>query len=214
MKNWLIAPSNEVARRLPMLGCPLDTSNVPDDGYDAIRRRLTLRQTDGFLENRIFDMDHGGTGFRISLAIGYGAAQKLTISDWELEVPGFNSPILWVEEPIRGLAGRNNYRIPGAFCEEYDREVVINHRRVLRSGDLVRGLLLGYTFESMPDPYSHGINLDVTLVLLDQVNRRFPFQICLLVNRKTPRSSRSVARPPRRRLFDSPDRRVSGIKRK
>jgi hypothetical protein len=214
MKNWLVAPSNEVARRLPMLGCPLDTSNVPDDGYDAIRRRLTLRQMDGFLENRIFELDHGGTGFMISLAIGYGAAQKLSISDWELEVPGFNSHILWVEEPIRGLAGRNNYRIPGAFCEEYDREVVINHRRVLRSGDLICGLLLGYTFESLPDPYSHGINLDVTLVLLDQVNRRFPFQICLLVNRKTPRSSRSVARPPRRRLFDSPDRRVSGIKRK
>ena len=204
-KNKLFAASNEVARHLANLGCPLDTLRVVDDGYESTRRRLIIEQQDSILENQIFETIHGGTGLRISLRIGYGARRKMTISDWQFDLPGMKSQPIWLEDPLEQLPAMDLYRIPGAKHEEYTRDIVINHHRVLKDGDVVEGFLLGFWMECLPDIYTHGISVNATLVLLDEIGRDYRTEVSLLVDRKSERSRPRSLRPKRQSLFETRD---------
>jgi len=206
MKNNLIAPSNELARHLVDLGCPLDTLNPVDDGYESSRRRLHIEQRDYILENQIFDTN-AGTGLRISLRIAYGARGKMTICEWDLDLPGMETQVLWLDDPFAQIPAMELYRIPGASHEEFTRAAVINHHRVLRNGDVVEGFLLGYWIEPLPEIYTHGISLKATLSLFDHNHHCFSTPVELWIDRKSrryPSSRKGVQRP---RLFDEQEER-------
>ncbi len=204
MKNKLVAPSNALARRLVDHGCPLDTLNVVDDGYESAHRRLVIEQQDYIHENRIFET-RAGTGLKIPLRIGYGAREKLTICDWDLDLPGMKTQVIWLEDPHEMTPAMDLYRIPGASQEEFCRDEVMNHHRILTNGALFEGFLLGCWFERIPKIYTHGITVNTTLILINQIGRCFSTQVELRIDRKSRRSPRRREGPPRQRIFDEQD---------
>jgi hypothetical protein len=75
------------------------------------------------------------------------------------------------------------YQVPCCTALKFPRDMVINHRRVVRRGYSLDGLLLGWSFESIPDSYRHGAMIDSTLVLIDDMERGFATPVKLWVNR-------------------------------
>jgi hypothetical protein len=80
--------------------------------------------------------------------------------------------------------------------------VVINHRRVLHRGHGLDGPLLGFGFESIPDSYRHGANIDASLVLIDEMGRAFSTPVELWANRMA-KIDRGRKEKTRRQLFEN-----------
>jgi hypothetical protein len=132
----------------------------------------------------------------------------MTICDWDLDLPGMESQVLWLDDPYAQIPAMDLYRIPGASHEEFTRDAVINHHRILRNGDVVEGFLLGYWMEPLPEIYTQGISVKTTLSLFDHNYHFFSTQVELWIDRKSRRYPSSRKGAQRRRLFDEQDERA------
>jgi hypothetical protein len=189
--------SEDLVNRLIAVGCPFDED--VQKNLTLTRPKLVVRQQGGVAESQAKDLlALGGTGYIVGLSVGCDLP-AITISHWELEPPWNDPQILWLTDPYESVPSREVYSLPGISHDEFSREIVINHRRHLKRGQLVEGLLLGCSLTSIPDRYRHGQLVEMKLVLVDHVERRYASVVSLWIDR----SSRfdSKIKTPRRRLF-------------
>jgi hypothetical protein len=191
------------ARQLRAGGIALE---IPaDDWKDPIRESgLIIRQCDGRLENSVFDLGSGATGYVVSLSLTVSTS-NFALAAFDLELP-WQAKLNFLEDP-RGRSKQDRYEFPNG--DVYPRDVVINHcvdiRRILRCGQSIEGLLLGSSFESMPDGFVHGVEIPAVLKIFDQFYACYRSAISLWANRSQKLST--VRRKGRNRapLFAEPD---------
>ena len=117
---------------------------------------LLVRQVGGDVVNSAFDLDCGyGTGYRLALHVAVDLP-AFKILRWELHLPWEDPQFQWLTDPSEEVSLDNMYQVSGCYRLEFPRNEVINHRRLLRRGHSLDGLLLGRGFESIPDLYRHG----------------------------------------------------------
>jgi hypothetical protein len=192
-----------VARRIRAAGRPVfiaeddEPSYVPSDG-------LVVRQTGGAMESRAINCS-GGTAFVIYLVI-INKVPRLAISRFGLELPWQQDYFYWLEDPLVIDRGWRCYRVPGDEGLEFNRHEVLNHQadvtRMLSQGESLKGFLLGYGFEAIPESFRYGAKFPAFVIVYDQHGREHRSGVELEVVRRPtrPRSG------PRRSLLDYPDR--------
>jgi hypothetical protein len=164
---------------------------------------LKISQEGGPFENSIFDLDcGGGTGCMLDLHVAVDR-QLFPIWRWLLDLPRKGPKFQWLPEPPGGKFPDNMYKFPGREALMYPRDQVINHLSLVKRGYNLNGLLLGYSFESIPDSYRNGANIDASLVLVDEMGRGFSTAVQLCVNRMA-KIDRKRAKPKTRRpIFEN-----------
>lgn len=144
---------------------------------------LLVRQVGGDVVNSAFDLDCGyGTGYRLALHVAVDLP-AFKILRWELHLPWEDPQFQWLTDPSEQVSLDNMYQVSGCYRLELPRNEVINHRRLLRRGHSLDGLLLGRGFESIPDSYRHGAKIEASLVLIDKMERGFTTPVQLWANR-------------------------------
>jgi hypothetical protein len=172
---------------------------------------LLISQVGGLVESSVFDLNCGyGTGCILPLHIGVDLP-VFSIWGWELDLPWKDPTFQFLPEPQGHVFPTDMYQIPGCENLKYSRYEVINHRRVLRRGQSLDGLLLGFSFESIPDSYQHGANIEARLVLIDGMERCFSTRIQLWVNRIAKIDWQRKKKNSRRPLFENPECKMNGL---
>jgi hypothetical protein len=142
-----------------------------------------IAQVGGVFENSAFDAQRGyGTGYSLSLHIAVDRP-AFAIWEWKLDLPWEDPQFQWLPEPQGSVFPVNMYQVPGCEGLKFPRDEVINHRRVLRRGHALEGLLLGFGFASIPNSYRHGASIDANLVLIDEMGRTFSTPVQFWANR-------------------------------
>lgn len=196
----------DLVRRLIAAGCPLDIN----ESYNPLPlpSGLLICQVGGEFTNRAFDLNPPGTGYMLDLEIASNVRGLLVVRYFTLELPWEAPQFSWLPDPAESGTKKDPYVIPGTGGLEFPRKLVINHRTSaqgrLRRRDILDGLLLGMSFESIPDCFRHGAMVDATLCIVDQLERRYPSKITLWVDRSAKRLPRSPKRP-RKPLFEEVD---------
>jgi hypothetical protein len=195
----------------PDLTCQLVAAGVlRGDGQDAaitppVRSGLLICQVGGIIESSAFDFDCGyGTGYSLLLHIAVDLP-AFSIWYWRLDLPWEDHQFQWLTDPSEQKSMDNMYQVPGCSGLKYPRDEVINHRRVLRRGHGLDGLLLGYGFESIPDSYHHGATIEASLVLIDEMGRGFSTAVQLWADRSARINRKRAQLKTRRRLLENCD---------
>jgi hypothetical protein len=192
-----------IARRIRAAGRPIHIAEddgearcIPSDG-------LCVYQAGGVTESRATDWC-GGTAFAIYLVITINLP-NFAISAFGLELPWKNDSFYWLEDPLEIDGSSRRYRFGGRDSPEFERHEVLNHcadvRQTYSAGQSLKGFLLGYGFDSIPEQFRHGMMIPAFVVVYDQFGfkGRFPVELY---------TDRSLVRPrvPRKRnLLDHPD---------
>jgi hypothetical protein len=213
VKSKIHQDSLALARRIRAAGCPIyieeddgETRCIPSDG-------LIVYQVGGLVDSSAVDWSRG-TGFKICLAITINLPM-FAISDFALELPWKNDSFYWLQDPseIDGIS--RCYRFGIRDFIEFERSEVINHyadvRRTFSSGQSLKGFLLGFGFDPIPDEFPHGMMIPAFLVICDQHWRKYRSPIKLWTDRSEKYVSRPRSGVPRRGLFDHPDRKVEHV---
>jgi hypothetical protein len=192
-----------VARRIRAAGRPIyiaeddgEARSIPCDG-------LRVRQTGGVVESQAIDCS-GGTAFILNLSITINLP-KFAISAFGLEPPWKNDSFYWLEDPLEIDGTSRCYRFGSKDLPEFDRGQVINHSadvtRVFSSGASLKGFLLGFGFDSIPDQFRHGMMIPAFVIVYDQFGHehRSPVELQAVRNHTRPRVLR------RGSLLDRPD---------
>jgi hypothetical protein len=219
MKNLKSQVMQEEVRRLfelRSLGVPLDEDLLEEMG--AACRGLEIYQAGTILENAVFDLDSGGTGYMLAVAIYNGSGQILRPQGPRLELAWPESHFRWLENPFGKVPREYTYSFPPPGPAGFDRDAVLNHRlrpgSKLYPGDWLEGLLLGVGQASVPDQYLNRQGLRMRLSILDGRGNRYPSDVILRVSREgqlrrqqlkgSPRSGRELfskqAQPGRTRI--------------
>lgn len=148
---------------------------------DAANTRLApaglfVCQVGGLVESAAVDIDCGGTGFILSVHVAVDLP-AFRILKWELDLPWEDSQFQWLADPSERVSSDGMYQIPGCVGLKYPRAEVLNHRRTLKRGHGLDGLLLGFGFEPIPACYRHGSTIDASLLLIDEVGREFSWPV-------------------------------------
>jgi len=166
---------------------------------------LLISQVGGVVESSAFDLDCGyGTGYTLALHVAVDLP-AFGISGWKLDLPWEVPQFLWLTDPSEDTSRDSMYQVPGCAKLKFPREVVINHRRVLQRGHALDGLLLGYSFESIPDSHHHGGTIDAGLVLVDEIGRGFSTPVQLWVDRSAKIARQRRKKTTRPGLFEKRD---------
>jgi hypothetical protein len=169
--------------------------SIPCDG-------LRVRQTGGVMESQAIDSS-GGTAFILNLGITINLP-KFAISAFGLEPPWKNDSFYWLEDPLEIDGTSRCYRFGSKDLPEFERGI-INHcanvRHVFSSGESLKGLLLGYEFDSIPEEFRHGMMIPAFVMIYDQFGRehRSPVELQVVRNHTRPRALRKSS------LLDRPD---------
>jgi len=204
MKTYSRKVAPDLTRQLVVAGV------LPGDAQDgavtqAAPPGLLIYQVGGVTESSVFDLDCGyGTGYRLSLHAAVGLP-AFGILGWVLDLPWEDSQFQWLADPKEYFSREEMYQVPGCATLRYPRDEVINHRKVLKRGHALDGLLLGYGFESMPESYRHGEMVDASLVLIDELNRGFSTQVHLWVDRSAKMNPKRAKKSTRPGLFEKRD---------
>jgi hypothetical protein len=167
-------------------GIPLD-----DEVMEHLRascRGLSVSQTGTLLENTIFDLEHGGTGYIVSIAIDNTSTKTVRIDQYRLEQPWPESGFHWLEDPRKMIPRENTYSFPQYGPEGLERECVLNHRigrhgRLL-PGDYIEGLLCGVGQACIPKEYYHRQRLPIRLSVFDGRGQETDLLMDIIVNRE------------------------------
>jgi hypothetical protein len=120
--------------------------------------RLTIDMNPG--HSAVFDY-HGGMGIILELRITSNRSAR--IQDFgDLELLGNPCNVVWWASE-----GSNFYKFDRG--PEYPRDVVLNHRIgvVVKPGQPLEGVLLGYSATCIPSQYTHAFKLPLMLSILD-----------------------------------------------
>jgi hypothetical protein len=180
----------DLARRIRAAGRPIyipeddgERPCIPSDG-------LRVRQWAGVTESRAIAC--GGTAFIIYLTITSNLPQ-FAISDFGLRLPWKQSSFFWLEDPDEIDGPSRLYHFAFKNSPEFERSRVLNHcadvRRTYSSGHSLKGCLLGFGFDSIPEDYGHGMMIPAFVVVYDQFGRQYQCPVELRTDR--------MSRPPR-----------------
>ena len=167
-------------------GIPLDDGVMED--LRASCRGLSIGQTGTLLENTVFDLEDGGTGYIVSIAINNTFAKTVRIDQYRLEPPWPESGFHWLQDPLKKMPRESTYSFPRYGPEGFDRECVLNHRvghhgRLLPD-DCIEGLLCGVGQAYIPDGYQHRQRLQMQLSIFDGRGQRTTIELNVLTNRE------------------------------
>jgi hypothetical protein len=180
-----------VARRIRAAGRPIYIAQDDGAGPSIPCDGLLVRQCGGLMESRAIDCG-SGTAFIIQLVIT-SKLSKFAISGFGLEPPWRNDYLNWLEDPLQIDGASRCYRFGVKDVPEFEREHVINHyadvRHIFPFGHSVKGFLLGYGFDPIPEQFRHGMMIPAFMIVYDQFGRehRSPVELQAVRNYKQPR---------------------------
>jgi hypothetical protein len=189
-------------RRNRLLAAAVPLEDAPQR-ENADSGKVHLSQVDGVTESSAFSF-RCGTGYMLSISLSTEIRSGITICGWELQSPILTTSLIWLSDPHDGISPQREYQFP-LLELAFDRDLVLNHRKRVKPGECLEGLLLGIASEPIPAEFKHGMDIEATLSLIDQLNRWFSFGVSLWVNRGYEMVGQHPAGKPRVRLLDSPD---------
>ena len=197
MSNHRLTEKQELRSLFLKRGCPIDAGKNSPLSQSILITPLSIYET------TIFDMWCGGTGCVLNVSIANQHSEPITICDFALAVPPGVPAVNWLEDPSEQLPPPKLYRLPNGL--EYPRDLVLNHRiyraGVLRQGQCVQGLLLGWAKEKVSDEFRHGDFIEAELTVIDALGREHSCQLSLLLDRTE--RGRSLPKSRRKGLFGS-----------
>jgi hypothetical protein len=186
MKNKLGERELETFATLRRGGIPLDEEVLKV--LKAASGGLSLFQTGTAVENTVFDLDSGGAGGILSIAVQNDSEEINWIRECRLEVLWEEPHFRWLDDPAREPSGTHCYSFPPPGPVGFEPEVVLNHRIGRRGqlypGEQLEGLLLGVGYAPIPDQYRHRQLLRTQLVIVDRRGNHSALRIKLQVNRE------------------------------
>lgn len=204
MKRYSNIVAPDLVRRL------VATGFLPVDAQDAAITQpappgLHIDQVGGLVESSIFDLKCGsGTGCILPLYIAVDL-NIFSIWRWELDLPWKDPKFQFLPEPQGHRFPDNMYKFPGCENLMYPRDQVINHQRELKPGRILEGLLLGFSFESIPDSYHHRSTIHARLVLIDGKEHSFSTPIQLWADRSVKFDRQRSKKNTKKRAFEKLD---------
>ncbi len=163
-------------------GTPLDEEVL--EGMRAASRGLSLHQTGTTLDTTVFDLDSGGTGYMLCLAICNDSDRTLRHAEARLKLPWWEPRIRWLSDPARQVPRQFTYEFPGSSLVGIERDAVLNHRlgkTKIFPGDSLEGLLLGLGEETIPDEYQDRQCVVAQFSLFDARGNRSDLDVSFLV---------------------------------
>ncbi len=189
MKNRVSNEELKLLGNLQREGVPFDGEVLED--LKAASRGLSIYQTGSILENTVFDLNFGGSGYMISLVIANDADTVICPHEFRLEIPWHEPQFRWLEDPSRKSPREYTYSFPRRGPEGFERSVVLNHRLgrkgKLNPGGELDGLLLGVGQAPIPDEYSDRRGLLTRLSIFDERGNCYESDVELLVIRERQR---------------------------
>jgi hypothetical protein len=180
-------------------GIPLD-----EEALERIRtasRGLSMYQTGTILETSVFDLDSGGSGYMLSVAIHNDSTRPIRLHEIRLEMLWHDAAFRWLDDPRRASPRKYTYSFPPSESLEFERDVVLNHyiggAGQLNPGASIEGLLLGMGESPIPDEYRDRQLLPMRLLVLDRGGRQYASHLKLHVSR---RSRNRIEKGPRQPL--------------
>ena len=174
----------DLARRIRAAKRPIyiaeDDAPPPDLPSDG----LLVRQWAGVNESRVIDCV--GTAFVIYLTITVNLP-TFAISSFGLELPWEQTSFYWLEDPLVTDGKCNFYHFGDTRLPQVGRNGALNHcadvRQTYSPGHSLKGCLLGYGFDSIPDEYRHGAMIPAFVIVYDQFGRQYRRSVELRVDR-------------------------------
>jgi hypothetical protein len=170
-----------LARRLRDSGVQI---MVDDSWKDSV---LRLRQIGLPSDSRAFDIGTGETVYIIKVFIQI-VSISFSISSISLELPWRDDSIALLTDPLERAAGYCDYRFYGRRILEIERSQVLNHKLVCPGLFSRRapfeGVLLWSGIEEIPNAFVQGGNVPATMIVYDQFDDSYPFQVSLRLDRR------------------------------
>jgi hypothetical protein len=155
---------------------------------ERVSRGLSLFQTGDPAQNCVFDLDRGGWGCTLAIAICNDSDRVIRVQSYRLEVPTFEWNFDWLEDPLRKSPRGYSYSFPPPGPVEFHREVVLNHRigrkGRLNPGDSFEGLLLGKGQACLPDNFRDRQRMITKLAIFDGRGVCYELEMTLCVRRQ------------------------------
>lgn len=195
----------QIVSQLRNAGIPLDDEVVRE--LTTAGQSLSIAQVGTVVENEIFELDDGGTGFLIKLMISSDADRVISIHHIRPEIPWYEPTFRWLPKPLGRSPTARAYSFPKDGPEDLVPEVVLNHRigrlGKFYPGDWAEGFLLGIGDEPIPEAYVDRQGVAMTLSICQSRGNVIPIDITLCCRRIRSISQRRVARTTTREpLFD------------
>ena len=180
-------PQGELSKSFEALrrgGIPLDDEVVKS--VKAASRGLRLYQTGTPVDSNIFDLDSGGAGYILSIAIRNAADRVIRPVACRLKTPWGEARLRWLEDPLRRVPREYSYSFPAGGLYGFEREAVLNHflnrKTRLYPGDMVEGFLLGVGEECISDEYHDRRRLVTQLSVYDERGNRRDLDVSFLLS--------------------------------
>lgn len=169
-----------LARRLANNGVPLTIEREDEDAG------LLIHKSGAEMENCAFDLKCGRSGYMVSIRITV-THEPLTMVDIFLGLPWTDPGLSLIADPLESGARYGQYWFPGNDTLAFERRVVVNHvvniNRRLRRGGTIEGLLLWVGSEPIPDALVHGVRFPASVIVLDQFDNRYAFEVSMWADR-------------------------------
>ena len=166
-------------------GIPLDEEVL--ESIEAACRGLSIHPAGNMPDTRIFELDSGGWGLMVSLAIHNDSPRILWLNEFRPEIPWWEPRFRWLEYPLGKVPREYTYSFPDPGPVGFEPDDVLNHRLGRKGrlcpGDWIEGLLLGVGQEPMPSDYQDRQLLVMRLWVFDERGSKFGADIKLLVER-------------------------------
>ena len=179
MSNYRFTQKQELRSLFLKRGCPVDAEKKSPLTKPVLITPLSVYET------TMFDMACGGAGCVINVSIANQQNEPITICDFSLAVTSGVPAVNWLEYSFEQLPPPKFYRLPNGL--EYPWDLVLNHRTykggVLRRGQCVQGLLLGWAKEKVSDEFRHGDFIEAELTVIDQLRSEHRCQLSLWLDR-------------------------------
>jgi hypothetical protein len=181
--------SNDEVRRLRDLqrgGILLDEEVL--EGLKRASRGLSLFQSGNAAENEVFDLDDGGWGCTLSVAIHNDADRVIRLRHYRLQVPWHEPDFRWLENPLRKSPREPWYSFPPHGPIGFEPEDVLNHRvgskGQLNPGESFEGLLLGAGRGCLPDEFGDHQHVPSRLTVFGGRDDRCELEVTFWVHRR------------------------------
>jgi hypothetical protein len=145
-----------------------------------------------------------GTVITTYLTIMCNSNTPLIISGFGLSLPWRVAPVTLLPDPAGEFASQI-YRFSEHDATQFDRSQMIQQSGTLRSGQPIRGFLMGRHDDPLEDNLDQGAIVHADFYITDQFEKTYTYDLSLLVDRTAERGSKPRPAVQRPRLFDQPD---------
>jgi hypothetical protein len=201
-----------LARRIRAAGRPIYIAEDDDEACGIPSDGLRVNQFGGVNESSVVAITKaGGIAVTIYLCITNYHLPHFAISAFGLELPWPNDSFWWLPDPLEIYGGSQCYKFGAKGFPEFERSEVLNHladeRRTYSPGRSVKGALLGFGLDSIPEQFRHGEMILAFVIICDQFSRKYRSPVQLWLDRSL---TRSAVPRKHRGLFGRPDRGFGG----